>query len=31
MVELANPGDTLHTDVEYATYLKNLYAAGEVA
>jgi hypothetical protein len=29
-VELANPGDTLHTDVEYATYLRNLYAAGEV-
>ncbi len=27
-VELANPLDTLHTDVEYATYLKNLYAAG---
>ncbi len=30
-VELANPTDTLHTDVEYATYLKNLYAAGHVA
>jgi Phosphoinositide phospholipase C, Ca2+-dependent len=30
-VELANPFDTLHTDVEYATYLKNLYAAGKVA
>jgi hypothetical protein len=29
-VELANPSDTLHTDVEYATYLKNLYAAGQV-
>jgi hypothetical protein len=27
-VELGNPTDTLHTDVEYATYLKNLYAAG---
>jgi hypothetical protein len=27
-VELANPFDTLHTDVEYATYLKNLAAAG---
>jgi hypothetical protein len=30
-VELANPVDTLHTDVEYATYLKNLAAAGHVA
>ncbi|WP_194895842.1 phosphatidylinositol-specific phospholipase C domain-containing protein [Catenulispora pinisilvae] len=30
-VELANPFDTLHTDVEYATYLKNLAAAGNVA
>jgi hypothetical protein len=30
-VELANPFDTLHTDVEYSTYLKNLYAAGNVA
>jgi hypothetical protein len=30
-VELANPLDKLHTDVEYATYLKNLYAAGDVA
>jgi hypothetical protein len=30
-VELANPTDTLHTDVEYGTYLKNLYAAGNVA
>jgi hypothetical protein len=29
-VELANPTDTLHTDVEYATYLKNLKAAGNV-
>jgi hypothetical protein len=29
-VELNNPTDTLHTDVEYATYLKNLYAAGNV-
>ncbi len=28
-VELANPFDTLHTDVEYATYLKNLAAAGK--
>lgn len=30
-VELANPFDTLHTDVEYATYLKNLAAAGKVS
>ena len=30
-VELNNPFDTLHTDVEYATYLKNLAAAGNVA
>jgi hypothetical protein len=30
-VELANPFDTLHTDVEYATYLKNLYASGKFA
>lgn len=30
-VELANPFDTLHTDVEYATYLKNLYTSGKVA
>jgi hypothetical protein len=29
-VELANPFDTLHTDVEYATYLKNLAASGNV-
>lgn len=29
-VELANPTDTLHTDVEYATYLKNLKNAGDV-
>lgn len=29
-VELANPFDTLHTDVEYATYLKDLYASGDV-
>jgi len=29
-VELANPFDHLHTDVEYATYLKNLAAAGNV-
>lgn len=29
-VELSNPFDTLHTDVEYATYLKNLYASGAV-
>ena len=29
-VELANPLDRLHTDVEYATYLKNLAAAGTV-
>lgn len=27
-VEQSNPTDTLHTDVEYATYLKNLKAAG---
>lgn len=30
-VELANPFDHLHTDVEYATYLRNLAAAGKVA
>jgi hypothetical protein len=30
-VELNNPTDTLHTDVEYATYLKNLHAAGRTA
>ncbi|HEX3787700.1 MAG TPA: phosphatidylinositol-specific phospholipase C domain-containing protein [Pseudonocardiaceae bacterium] len=30
-VELANPTDTLHTDVEYATYVKNLYASGKIA
>lgn len=30
-VELANPTDTLHTDVEYATYLKNLHASGNLA
>ena len=30
-VELGNPTDTLHTDVEYSTYLKNLYASGKVA
>jgi hypothetical protein len=29
-VELGNPFDSLHTDVEYATYLKNLYASGKV-
>jgi hypothetical protein len=29
-VELGNPTDTLHTDVEYATYLKNLKAAGNL-
>jgi Phosphoinositide phospholipase C, Ca2+-dependent len=29
-VELSNPSDTLHTDVEYATYLKNLKAAGKI-
>lgn len=29
-VELGNPTDTLHTDVEYATYLKNLNAAGNI-
>jgi hypothetical protein len=30
-VELANPFDTLHTDVEYGTYLKNLAASGKTA
>src|SRR3569833_3181769 len=30
-VELGNPTDTLHTDVEYATYMKNLKAAGNLA
>jgi hypothetical protein len=30
-VELGNPTDKLHTDVEYATYLKNLKAAGNIA
>ncbi|WP_236789826.1 phosphatidylinositol-specific phospholipase C domain-containing protein [Amycolatopsis sp. GM8] len=30
-VELANPTDTLHTDVEYGTYLKNLKAAGTLS
>jgi Phosphoinositide phospholipase C, Ca2+-dependent len=30
-VELNNPSDTLHTDVEYATYLKNLQASGKLA
>jgi hypothetical protein len=30
-VELNNPTDTLHTDVEYATYLKNLKASGKIA
>lgn len=30
-VEQSNPTDTLHTDVEYATYLKNLKAAGTLA
>jgi hypothetical protein len=30
-VELANPLDTLHTDVEYATYLKNLAASGRTS
>jgi Phosphoinositide phospholipase C, Ca2+-dependent len=30
-VELGNPTDTLHTDVEYATYLKNLKAAGKIS
>jgi hypothetical protein len=29
-VELGNPTDTLHTDVEYATYLKNLKASGDI-
>jgi hypothetical protein len=30
-VEDGNPFDHLHTDVEYATYLKNLAAAGKVS
>lgn len=30
-VELNNPFDTLHTDVEYATYLKNLAASGKTS
>jgi Phosphoinositide phospholipase C, Ca2+-dependent len=30
-VELGNPTDTLHTDIEYATYLKNLHAIGTTA
>jgi hypothetical protein len=30
-VELANPFDTLHTDVEYATYLKNLAGSGKLS
>ena len=30
-VELNNPTDTLHTDVEYSTYLKNLHASGQTA
>jgi hypothetical protein len=30
-VELSNPFDTLHTDIEYATYLKNLAASGKVS
>ncbi|MCO5970077.1 phosphatidylinositol-specific phospholipase C domain-containing protein [Actinoallomurus soli] len=30
-VELGNPTDTLHTDVEYATYLNNLRSAGRTA
>jgi hypothetical protein len=30
-VELANPFDHLHTDVEYGTYLKNLAASGKTA
>jgi hypothetical protein len=29
-VELGNPTDKLHTDVEYATYLKNLKASGNI-
>jgi hypothetical protein len=29
-VELGNPTDTLHTDVEYATYLRNLSASGNL-
>ncbi|HKS48403.1 MAG TPA: phosphatidylinositol-specific phospholipase C domain-containing protein [Amycolatopsis sp.] len=28
--ELGNPTDSLHTDVEYATYLKDLHAAGNI-
>ncbi len=30
-VELANPFDTLHTDVEYSTYLQGLKSAGNLA
>lgn len=30
-VELDDPFDSLHTDVEYATYLKNLKAAGHLS
>lgn len=30
-VELGNPFDSLHTDIEYATYLKNLAAAGKTS
>jgi hypothetical protein len=30
-VELSNPFDTLHTDVEEATYVKNLAAAGTIS
>ena len=30
-LELSNPFDSLRTDIEYATYLKNLAAAGKVS
>jgi hypothetical protein len=30
-VELGNPTDKLHTDVEYATYVKNLKASGNLS
>ncbi|OLE28494.1 MAG: hypothetical protein AUG49_02240 [Catenulispora sp. 13_1_20CM_3_70_7] len=30
-LELSNPFDSLHTDIEYATYLKNLAAAGKTS
>ncbi len=30
-VEIANPTDKLHTDVEYSTYLRDLHASGQTA